>query len=61
MTPMDEVIDTLPEHSKESSSIVIEPTKLVDTSTEQEPRVIYLAHSLSTKERHAFIHLFEER
>ena len=39
----DGVIDTLPKHSEERSSILIEPTELVNINIEQEPRVIYLA------------------
>lgn len=61
MAPIDGVIDTLPEHSKERSSILIEPTKKVNISIEQEPRVIYLAQSLSIEERNALIRLFEEK
>ena len=43
VAPTDGVIDTLPEHSEERYSILIEPIVLVNIDTEKEPRVIYLA------------------
>ena len=47
---MDEIIDTLPMHFEERSSISIEPTKKVNIDIEKEPRIIYLESSLSIKE-----------
>lgn len=57
----DGVIDALPEHSEERSSILIEPTEPVNLSMEQEPKFIYLAQSLSSEERKAFIEFFKEK
>lgn len=61
MAPVDGVIDTLPKHFEERSSILIEPTKPVNIGREEESKVIYLAQSLSLEERKEFIEFFKER
>lgn len=61
VAPTDEIINTLTYHSKERSSILIEPIKKVNISIEKESRIIYLEQSLSTEEISTFIYFFKER
>ena len=43
MAPIDEMINTLLKHSKERSSILIEPIEKFNIGIEKEPRIIHLA------------------
>ena len=43
----DEILDTLPSHFQEISSVLIEPTQPVNLGTEAKPQIIHLAQSLS--------------
>ena len=40
--PEDEILDALPSHFQGRSSILIEPTQLVNLGTEEEPQIIHL-------------------
>lgn len=48
--PKDERLDNLPEHYKEKSVILIEPSIPVNVGIEQTPRLVHLPTSLSERE-----------
>lgn len=56
-----EILDILPSHFKERSSILIEPTQLVNIGSQEIPHIIHVAQSLSTEELKYFTHLFSEK
>lgn len=45
--PKGEILDILPSHFQESSSILIKPTQLVNIGSQETPHIIHVAQSLS--------------
>ena len=59
--PEDEILDMLPSHFQERSSVLIELTQPINLGTEEEPQIIHLAESLSAAEREEFITFFRKK
>ena len=46
--PKDEVLDHLPSYFQDRSSMLIEPTQVVNLGTNEAPQMVHLAQSLSS-------------
>lgn len=59
--PEGEILDMLPSHFQERSSILIEPTQLVNIGSQEALDIIHLAQSLSVEELKDFSNLFSKK
>lgn len=48
--PEDEILDILPDHFQERSSVLIEPTQSVNIRREETQHIIHVSQSLSAEE-----------
>ena len=48
--PADEVLGSLPNYFQDRSLVLIEPTQPINLGTEECPKIIHVAQSLSNKE-----------
>lgn len=59
--PKDEVLGSLPRYFQDRSSVLIEPTQLVNLGTKEFPKIIHVAQSLSAEEKEQFTKFFKEK
>ena len=52
--PKDEVLDPLPSYLKDRSSVLIEPTQVVNLGMDEALQMVHLAQSLSLHEKEAY-------
>ena len=59
--PKDEVLDCLPSYFQDRSSVLIEPTQVVNLGTNEAPQMVHLDQSLSSQEKVAYAKFLQER
>ena len=52
--PANEVLGSLPSYFQDRSSVLIEPTQLINLGSEESPKIIHVAQSLSAEEKEQF-------
>ena len=52
--PEDEVLYPLPSYFQDRSSVLIEPTQVVNLGTDEAPQMVHLAQSLSSQEKQSY-------
>ena len=57
----DEIIGSLPRYFQDRSSVLIEPTQLINLGIEASPQIIHVAQSLSVEEKEQFTEFFKEK